>query len=433
MFIDKAKIYVAGGHGGNGIVAFRREKFVPFGGPSGGNGGNGGSVIFEVDKGLRTLVDLQYQRKYSAERGRHGEGSRKNGKRGENIFIKVPLGTMIYDDDTNTLLADLVQEGQIFIAANGGKGGRGNISFATPVNRAPDLAENGLPGEERALRLELKLLADVGLVGYPSVGKSTLLSAASAAKAKIADYHFTTIKPQLGTVYLEQGQSFVLADLPGLIEGAASGLGLGHEFLRHIERTRLIIHVLDVAGFEGRDPIEDFHSINEELAEYDAKLAQRPQIIALNKFDLINEIEFVQEIIDYFTEQGYQTYLISAVTGEGVKALMRAAYLKLEEIIAAEPEVEEDEIEMVITVPDLLEAPFTISKEDDIFVVMGPTPKRLASITDFENRSAVIRFQRLLRKSGIIEALKEAGIEEGDTVRFHNILFDYFDDDEFKS
>ncbi len=427
MFIDKAKIQVIGGNGGNGIVAFRREKYVPLGGPAGGNGGNGGSVILEVDKGLRTLIDLQYQRKYSADRGRHGEGSRKHGKSGKDIVIKVPRGTMVYEGETGELLADLIVVGQRFIAAQGGKGGRGNASFVTPVQRAPALAENGLPGEERTLRLELKLLADVGLVGYPNVGKSTLLSVVSAAKPKIAGYHFTTLKPQLGTVYLEPGQSFVLADVPGLIEGAAAGQGLGHEFLRHVERTKLLIHVLDIAEVEGRNPIEDFKTINNELEKYDSKLASRPQIIALNKFDLINEPELVEDVVEYFVTEGYSVFLISAVTRSGVTALMREAYLQLKEIEADEEDIAN--VPLTISIKKKEEAPFAIANDNGIFVVTGPTPRRLAAITDFENRVALLRFQRLLRKTGIIKALKKAGIAEGDTVKFESILFDYYDDD----
>lgn len=429
MFYDKAKIYVAGGAGGNGIVAYRREKYVPLGGPAGGNGGNGGSVILEVDKGLRTLIDLRYQRKYVADRGKHGEGSKKHGKNGLDITVKVPPGTVVYDDDSNTMLADLLIEGQKFIAANGGRGGRGNASFVTSVHRAPALSENGLPGEERTLRLEMKLLADVGLVGYPNVGKSTLLSTVSAAKPKIAGYHFTTLKPKLGTIYLEQGQSFVMADIPGLIKGAAQGQGLGHEFLRHVERTKLFIHVIDVSGYEGRDPIEDFQAINKELKEYDKSLSLRPQIIALNKFDLINEQELVQDVIDYFTEQGYKVFLISAVTGKGVPALMREAYIQLKEIEENNPSDSEEDIPLIITVPVKEEEPFTVKIEEEVFVVSGPTAKRLAAITDFENRVAVQRFQRLLKKTGIIKALKEAGIQEGDSVKFENLLFDYYDDD----
>ncbi len=428
MFIDKAQIKVVGGHGGNGVVAFRREKYVPHGGPSGGRGGDGGSVILEVDKGLRTLIDLQYNKVYKADRGLHGEGSNRNGKNGEDIIISIPPGTSIYDEDTGDLLADLVVEGQRFIAAEGGKGGRGNTSFVTSVRRAPNIAENGMPGDERNLRLELKLLADVGLVGYPNVGKSTLLSAVSAAKPKVADYHFTTLKPSLGTVYLDVSESFVIADLPGLIEGAAQGHGLGHEFLRHIERTKVLIHVIDVSGYEGRDPIEDYHDINKELFDYRGSLEDLPQIVALNKFDLINERELVQDVIDYFEDLGLQTFLISAVTGHGTKELMRQAYVLLEEVWANEPETKD--IDMVIVPPKKEDGTFEITREGDIYVVSGPIPKRLATVTDFSSKESLYRFQGLLKKHGIIKELMKMGVQEGDTIRFDDLLFEYYPDSE---
>ncbi len=426
MFIDKARIKVVGGHGGDGVVAFRREKYVPHGGPSGGRGGDGGSVIIEVDKGLRTLIDLQYNKVYKAERGYHGEGSNKNGRSGEDVTVFVPPGTSVYDDDTGELLADLVVHGQKFYAAEGGKGGRGNTSFTTSVRRAPNVAENGMPGDERNLRLELKLLADVGLIGYPNVGKSTLLSTVSAAKPKIAGYHFTTLKPSLGTVYLDVTESFVIADMPGLIEGAAQGHGLGHEFLRHIERTKVLIHVIDVSGFEGRDPIEDYHNINKELFSYREDLKKLPQIIALNKFDLINEKELVQDVIDYFEKLGHKVFLISAVTGYNTKELMRQAYVLLEK--ASEYEEKDKEVEMVIKPPKLESNNFEIEKIDDTFVISGEIPKRLATITDFTSRESLYRFQGLLKKYGIIKELKKMGVEEGDTIRFDNIMFEYVPD-----
>ncbi len=426
MFIDKARIKVIGGNGGDGVVAFRREKYVPHGGPSGGRGGDGGSVIIEVDKGLRTLIDLQYNKVYKAERGYHGEGSNKNGRSGEDITIKVPPGTSIYDDDSGDFLADLTVHGQKFYAAEGGKGGRGNTSFTTSVRRAPNIAENGMPGEQRNLRLELKLLADVGLVGYPNVGKSTLLSVVSAAKPKIAGYHFTTLKPMLGTVYLDFGESFVIADLPGLIEGAAQGQGLGHEFLRHVERTKVLIHVIDVSGFEGRDPINDFHDINNELISYREDLSKLPQIIALNKFDLINEKELVQDVIDYFENLGHEVFLISAVTGYNTKELMRQAYVSLEE--ANEKETDKEPVEMVIRAPKLLDEGFEITLVDDIFVISGEIPKRLANVTDFASKESLYRFQGLLKKYGIIKELEKMGVKEGDTIRFDNIMFEYFPD-----
>lgn len=426
MFIDQARIKVIGGHGGDGIVAFRREKYVPHGGPSGGRGGDGGSVILEVDKGLRTLIDLQYNKIYKAEKGYNGEASNRNGRNGVDIIIHVPPGTSIYDNVTGELLADLTAHGQQLYAVEGGKGGRGNSSFVTSVRRAPNVAENGMPGEERVLRLELKLLADVGLIGYPNVGKSTLLSAVSAAKPKIAGYHFTTLKPSLGTVYLDVGESFVLADMPGLIEGAAKGHGLGHEFLRHIERTRFLIHVIDVSGFEGRDPIEDFHNINKELFSYEVDLQDLPQFIALNKFDLINEQELVQDVVDYFENLGHKTFLISAVTGYNTKELMRQVYVKLEE--AKESQPDNMEVQMVIKAPSTDEKGFKVSKVEDIYVVSGEIPKRLVAVTDFANTESLFRFQGLLKKHGIIKKLEKMGVEEGDTIRFDNIMFEYFPD-----
>lgn len=425
MFVDQVKILVKGGDGGNGVVAFRREKYVPHGGPAGGNGGNGGSVILEVDPGLRTLIDLHYQKQYRAERGEHGQGSNKHGRNGRDIVVRVPPGTVVFDAESNRMLADLTEPGQRLLVARGGKGGRGNASFASSVNRAPRYAEKGLPGEERELRLELKLLADVGLVGFPNVGKSTLLSRVSEAKPKIANYHFTTTRPNLGVVYLEPGQSFVLADIPGLIEGASAGQGLGHDFLRHVERTRVLIHVLDAVGSEGRDPIDDFHKINQELADYSEQLAQRPQLIALNKFDLVNEEELFEELIAYFESQGYESFLISAVTGYGVRQLMRRAYEVLRQ---TEPPViyEPEPQELVIEEP---EEPFTIKKENGIFVVEGREIEVLVAKTDFNNPAAVRRFQRILRLKGIIQALKEAGIQEGDSVRLAGLEFDFYEDD----
>ncbi len=425
MFIDRARIVIAGGAGGDGVVSFRREKYVPRGGPDGGRGGDGGSVIFEVNPHLRTLIDLQYNRHYRAENGRNGEGGNRNGKDGKDIIIPVPPGTVIIDAETDEVLADLIVPGQKLIAARGGKGGRGNSSFTTSVKKAPMVAENGMPGDERQIVLELKLLADVGLVGFPNVGKSTLLAVVSAARPKIANYPFTTLKPGLGTVYVGTGESFVLADIPGLIEGAAEGLGLGLDFLRHIERTKIAIHVLDVAGLEGRDPREDYEVINRELAAYSPKLATLPQVIALNKFDLINDEDLVADYVRYFEGLGHKVFLISAVTGYNTKELMRYVHGQLTEL---SEEVEPADVQMIIEAAPTTEKNYSVTFADGIYLVSGELAERLINITDFANREALQRFQGLLKKHGILQELERLGIEEGDTINFAGMLFEYFPD-----
>lgn len=324
MFIDTAKIFVKGGDGGNGIVAFRREKYVPFGGPSGGDGGDGGSVYLEADEHLATLIDFKYKTHFVAQRGAHGQGDNKSGKKGEDLVVRVPPGTVVKDAETGEVLFELLKHGDRVNVAPGGKGGRGNQWFATPTNQAPRYAEEGKPGVERWIKLELKVFADVGLVGFPNVGKSTLLSRVSAARPKIADYPFTTLQPNLGVVNLGEGRSFVLVDIPGLIEGAHSGKGLGHEFLRHVERTRVLVHVIDVSGYEGRDPVEDYHTILKELELYSPELARRPMIVAANKMDVPSSKENLERLVRAVGER-VEIYPISAVTGEGVKELMEAA------------------------------------------------------------------------------------------------------------
>ena len=419
MFIDRAKIFVRAGNGGNGMSVFRQEKYIPKGGPSGGDGGRGGSVILIADENMNTLIDFRYKRKFVAPDGAKGEGSNKTGASSDSIIVKVPVGTLVRDEETGILLADLNEHGQQYVVVRGGRGGRGNARFATSTHRSPVFAEKGEPGEERSVLLELKLLADAGLVGYPSVGKSSLLASVSAAKPEIAAYHFTTLTPVLGVVRLTEGRSFVLADIPGLIEGAHEGVGLGHDFLRHIERTKLILHVLDVAGSEGRDPIEDFNQINKELALYSEKLAKRPQIVVANKVDLPEAAEAIERVRAYVTDKGYEFFPISAVTGEGVQPLMWRVQELVDQLEAPEAE---DTIQTIET--DM--AHFEISREDDgTFVVTGANIDRLVAMTNFDNPEAHRRFQLIWRRLGIEEALKERGIKEGDSVRIRDMVFDY--------
>ncbi|MFO7263023.1 MAG: GTPase ObgE [Bacillaceae bacterium G1] len=418
MFVDTARIYVKAGDGGNGAIAFRREKHVPRGGPAGGDGGRGGDVVVVADEGLRTLMDFRYQRHFKAERGENGRGKNQNGADGEDLIIRVPVGTLIYDED-GRLLADLTTHQQRVVVAKGGRGGRGNTRFASAKNPAPYISENGEPGEERWLQLELKLLADVGLIGFPSVGKSTLLASVSAARPKIADYHFTTLSPNLGVVDVGDGRSFVLADLPGLIEGAHQGVGLGHEFLRHAERTRCLIHVIDMAAIEGRDPVNDYHLINRELALYSPALARRPQVVAANKMDLPdaarNLERFRREVPDV------PVFPISAATGEGVRALMLAVAEMLERL--PEPEPVSDQ-EPVLFAPEE-EEPFVVRKENGVFVVSGKRVEKLVKMTNFQHHDSILRFARIIRKMGIEDALLQAGIEEGDTVQIGDRQFEY--------
>jgi len=418
VFVDTARIYVKAGDGGNGAIAFRREKHVPRGGPAGGDGGRGGDVVVVADEGLRTLMDFRYQRHFKAERGENGRGKNQNGADGEDLIIRVPVGTLIYDED-GRLLADLTTHQQRVVVAKGGRGGRGNTRFASAKNPAPYISENGEPGEERWVQLELKLLADVGLIGFPSVGKSTLLASVSAARPKIADYHFTTLSPNLGVVDVGDGRSFVLADLPGLIEGAHQGVGLGHEFLRHAERTRCLIHVIDMAAIEGRDPVNDYHLINRELALYSPALARRPQVVAANKMDLPdaarNLERFRREVPDV------PVFPISAATGEGVRALMLAVAEMLERL--PEPEPVSDQ-EPVLFAPEE-EEPFVVRKENGVFVVSGKRVEKLVKMTNFQHHDSILRFARIIRKMGIEDALLQAGIEEGDTVQIGDRQFEY--------
>ncbi|AEP87636.1 GTPase ObgE [Bacillus spizizenii] len=428
MFVDQVKVYVKGGDGGNGMVAFRREKYVPKGGPAGGDGGKGGDVVFEVDEGLRTLMDFRYKKHFKAIRGEHGMSKNQHGRNADDMVIKVPPGTVVTDDDTKQVIADLTEHGQQAVIARGGRGGRGNSRFATPANPAPQLSENGEPGKERYVVLELKVLADVGLVGFPSVGKSTLLSVVSSAKPKIADYHFTTLVPNLGMVETDDGRSFVMADLPGLIEGAHQGVGLGHQFLRHIERTRVIVHVIDMSGLEGRDPYEDYVTINQELSEYNLRLTERPQIIVANKMDMPQAAENLEAFKEKLTDD-YPVFPVSAVTREGLRELLFEVANQLENTPEF-PLYDEEELTQnrVMYTIENEEVPFNITRDPDgVFVLSGDSLERLFKMTDFSRDESVKRFARQMRGMGVDEALRERGAKDGDIIRLLEFEFEFID------
>ena len=423
MFIDEVIIELNAGRGGNGCMAFRREKYVEMGGPFGGNGGHGGNIIFEVDEGLNTLIDLRYKKIYKASQGEHGEGKARNGKNAEDLIIKVPIGTVITDQDTNLIIGDLTKKGDKVVAAYGGRGGRGNIAFATRSNPAPAFCENGEPGEEKKVKVELKLLADVGLVGLPSVGKSTFISKVSAAKPKIAAYHFTTLTPNLGVVKTKDNRSFVVADLPGLIEGASLGEGLGDKFLKHIERTRVIAHIIDMSAFEGRDPVEDYKIINKELENFNKKIMDKPQIVIANKMDLPDSKANLER---FKKEIDCEVYPISAETGEGIdKVLIKLADML--DKIEKQPLYEEEKFESHVLYKFKKEQPFKIYKEGDTFVVSGNEIEKILRMTWFASDEAFVRFSKKLRKLGIDDKLKEMGIQEGDIVRILDYEFEYKD------
>ncbi|WP_107942892.1 GTPase ObgE [Metasolibacillus sp. FSL H7-0170] len=429
MFVDHVKIYVKGGDGGDGMVAFRREKYVPNGGPAGGDGGHGGNVVFQVDEGLRTLMDFRYKRHFKAERGEHGMSKGMHGRKSEDLTIKVPPGTVVINAETQAVIADLVEDGQKAIIAKAGRGGRGNCRFATPANPAPELAEKGEPGQELEVILELKVLADVGLVGFPSVGKSTLLSVVSAAKPKIGAYHFTTIVPNLGMVETEDGRSFAMADLPGLIEGAHQGIGLGMQFLRHIERTRVIVHVVDMSGMEGRDPYEDYVTINEELKQYDLRLTERPQIVVANKMDMPEAEENLQNFLEKVGDS-VKVFPVSAVSRQGLKAVL----FEIADLLEVTPQFELHEISAeesdatVLYKYEKQNEDFEITRDDDgAFVLSGYSIERLFKMTDFSREDGVRRFARQLRAMGIDDALRERGAENGDTVRLMEFEFEFVD------
>ncbi len=428
MFADRAKIYVRSGKGGDGHVSFRREKYVPNGGPDGGDGGNGGSVIFEIDEGLNTLTDFRHIRKYCAKDGEPGGKRNCRGKNGEDIVIKVPEGTVLKEEESGRIIADMSGDNRRMVLLTGGKGGNGNQHYATSTMQAPKYAQPGQPSKELNILMELKCIADVGLVGFPNVGKSTLLSRVTNARPKIANYHFTTLNPHLGVVDMEDG-GFVIADIPGLIEGASEGVGLGHEFLRHIERTRVIIHMVDVAGTEGRDPVEDIYAINKELEAYNEEIAKRPQIIAANKTDAIyddGENDPVKRLKDEFEPKGIPVYPISAVSGEGLNELLFAVKDMLKEIneppIIFEAEIVPDEVLQYSNEP----LSVTYDEAEDEYVVEGPRIEKMLGYTNLDSEKGFVFFQKFLKENEILDQLEALGIKEGDTVRMYGLKFDYY-------
>ena len=423
MFVDEVEIKVEAGKGGDGCLAFRREKFVEMGGPYGGNGGHGGDIIFKVDEGLSTLLDLRYQKTLKAPNGENGRGKNQHGKGAEPLVVKVPLGTVVTDLDTGFVLADLSHKDQEEIIAKGGRGGRGNTAFKTQTNTAPNFAENGEEGEHKTLKVEVKMLADVGLVGLPSVGKSTIISCVSKSKPKIAAYHFTTLNPNLGVVRSSDGKSFVMADLPGLIEGASEGEGLGDKFLRHIERTKVIAHVIDMAGSEGRNPYEDYLLINKELEAFNEKLMKKPMIIIANKMDLPEAKDNLEE---FKKKVNLKVFEVSAATNTGLQAVVDCLASMLEEI-PENPLYDDSQIESHELYKFKKEEPFTITKEDGVWVISGKEVERLFKMTKFSSDEAIYRFAKKLRKMGIDQKLEELGAEVGDQVRILDFYFDYKD------
>lgn len=437
MFVDKAKVFVKGGDGGDGIISFRREKYVENGGPAGGDGGNGGDLIFQVDEGLRTLMDFRYQKHFKAERGARGKVKGMHGASADDTIVRIPPGTVIVDDDTGETIADMTRHGQKVVVAKGGRGGRGNIRFATATNPAPYISENGEEGQERWIVMELKVMADIGLVGFPSVGKSTMLSVVSGAKPKIGAYHFTTITPNLGVVDVGDGRSFVMADLPGLIEGAHEGVGLGHEFLRHVERTRVIIHVVDMAASEGRDPFDDWLKINEELELYNASLADRPQIIAANKMDMPEaeaQLELFRErLAEMKDAKAHEIVPVSSLTKQGIQELLYKA-ADLLDTIEQQPEAQEpaEQTERKIYKLDKKEdITFTIHREDEIFVVESEGIERMMKRMNLNSYDAVMRFARTMRKLGVDEALRKKGAKDGDMIRVNDFAFEFFEGSDY--
>lgn len=425
MFIDKAKIYVKAGDGGEGRISFRREKYVPNGGPDGGDGGDGGDIVFIVDENMRTLMDFRYKRKHVAKNGEMGGVNNSSGKGADDLYIKVPAGTILRDTETGALLGDLKNPGDKVIVARGGKGGQGNQHFATPTRQAPRFAQPGEPGQERWIEMELKLLADVGLVGFPNVGKSTFLSIVTSAKPKIANYHFTTLVPNLGVVDLGNGRSFVIADIPGLIEGAHSGVGLGHDFLRHVERTKVLVHLLDTSGLEGRDPLEDFSKINEELKLYSEKLVNKPQIVACNKMDIPEAEANYSRVAEELREKGYDVFPISAATREGISPLMDRVYNLLEKLKDVEEPVEE--IVDLVYHSNTSDKLFTVRKENGVFIVEGKLVEQLLASVNLDDNDSIKYFQKVLRKRGIVDELRQLGVKDGDTVKMRDLEFEYFE------
>ena len=424
MFIDKARIFVKAGNGGNGAVGFRKEKYVPAGGPDGGDGGNGASIVFEVDLGLRTLMDFKYQRKYSAEPGGDGTKGRRTGKNGDDLLLKVPAGTIIRDEATGLILADLKGEGDRAIIARGGRGGKGNQHFANAVRQAPAFAKSGSDGQERWVTLELKMIADVGLLGFPNVGKSTFLSVVTKAKPKIANYHFTTLTPNLGVVQTKFGESFVLADIPGLIEGAAEGVGLGHDFLRHVERTKVLIHIVDITGLEGRDALEDFDKINDELKMYNEKLATRPQVVVANKMDILEDESIFEEFKNELEGRGYKVFKMSAATRQGIDDVIGYVAQLLQEVEEVEVVTEDEMYRPELDVQD--DQALEIEIEDEVYVVKGKALRRIMYSVNFDDMESLQFFQKAMEAQGVFDRLREMGIEDGDTVRIYELEFEFY-------
>ena len=420
-FVDKARITIFAGKGGDGAITFHREKYIAAGGPDGGDGGRGGNIIFTVDNNMSTLMDFKYKRKYVAENGKNGMGKLCAGKDGESLYIKVPRGTVIRDTATNAIMHDM-STGEDWVAAKGGRGGWGNTHFATPTRQVPHFAKPGLEGESFDITLELKLIADVGLIGFPNVGKSTLLSVVSKAHPKIANYHFTTLFPNLGVVYVDEGRSFVMADIPGIIEGASEGVGLGYDFLRHVDRCRLLVHVVDVSGSEGRDPVEDFDIINKELKEYNIDLAARPQIVVGNKCDLLYEKDNINKLREHVEALGYKFFEMSAATHNGVDPLIKECARMLNEL----PPIPSYEADYVPPEPDLGSADdLEIANFDNIWTVEGPWMQRLVATVNFSDYESRMYFDKMLRTSGVFQRLEDLGIKDGDTVSIYDLMFEY--------
>lgn len=425
MFIDKARIFVKAGNGGNGAVSFRREKYVPAGGPDGGDGGRGANIIMVADTGLRTLMDFKYKKKYSAQHGEDGSKKKRAGKNGEDLILSVPEGTVIRDEKTGLIIADLKKAGDQAVVARGGYGGKGNQHFANAVRQAPAFAKSGTDGQERWITLELKMIADVGLLGFPNVGKSTFLSVVTSAKPKIANYHFTTLTPNLGVVQTRHGESFVIADIPGIIEGAADGVGLGHDFLRHVERTKVLVNIVDISGIEGRDPIDDFEKINEELRLYNERLSTRPQLVVANKSDLLFDESIYENFKKTMEEKGYEVFKMSAATRDGVDQVIDRVSQLLNEVEEVELVSQEEMYRPELDVDD--EAGLKIEvDEDGIYVVTGKELRRIMYSVNFDDMESLQFFQAQMEAKGVFDMLREAGIEDGDTVKIYELEFEFY-------
>lgn len=423
MFIDEAKIYLKSGDGGDGAISFHREKYVPNGGPDGGDGGNGGSIIFKVSEGKKTLMDFHHKVHFTAENGTKGSSKNSRGKDGKNLIIEVPAGTLIKNIETGDIISDLYKAGDTRVLLPGGKGGKGNSRFATSTRQAPRFARNGEPGIELQVKLELALIADVGLIGFPNVGKSTILSMLTSARPKIADYHFTTLEPNLGVVQYGD-KNFVLADIPGIIEGAAEGAGLGFKFLKHIQRTRVLLHVVDISGSEQRDPVQDFYMINNEMVKYDKKLIEKPQIIIANKMDIDGAEDNLKRLKEDLKDSPYKIYAVSAIKNDGLKAMI-GEVLKLLDTIPEEKKFEETPL--VLDKPEVFYNSYKITNEEDVYTVEGPAIDRLVNKINFSDNESFMYFQRMLKKMGVIDELRKNGIQQGNTVKIKNIEFDFVD------